>query len=110
MTKFKNIKRAICLLLALTAILLVSCTDSKENDGIEILCTIYPQYDWVKSIVGEAQGVTVSLLVENGADLRMVQEMLGHENLTTTEIYMHVDSSTWHGQIMEHHPRGQASK
>ena len=49
-------------------------------------------------------------LVENGADLRMVQEMLGHENLTTTEIYMHVDSSTWHGQIMEHHPRGQASK
>ena len=49
-------------------------------------------------------------LVERGADLRMVQEMLGHENLTTTEIYMHVDSSTWHGRIMEHHPRGQASK
>lgn len=44
-------------------------------------------------------------LVENGADLRMVQDMLGHESITTTEIYMHVESSTWHRNIMEHHPR-----
>ena len=44
-------------------------------------------------------------LVENGADLRVVQEMLGHESITTTEIYTHVDSSTWHREIMEHHPR-----
>lgn len=44
-------------------------------------------------------------LVENGADLRVVQEMLGHESITTTEIYMHVDSSRWHKVIKEHHPR-----
>ena len=44
-------------------------------------------------------------LVENGADLRVVQQMLGHESITTTEIYTHVDSSTWHREIMEHHPR-----
>ena len=44
-------------------------------------------------------------LVENGADLRMVQDMLGHESITTTEIYMHVESSTWHRNIMDHHPR-----
>jgi integrase/recombinase XerD len=44
-------------------------------------------------------------LVENGADLRVVQEMLGHENITTTEIYTHVDSSTWHQEVVEHHPR-----
>ena len=44
-------------------------------------------------------------LVENGADLRVVQEMLGHESITTTEINTHVDSSTWHREIMEHHPR-----
>ena len=49
-------------------------------------------------------------LVENGADLRLVQEMLGHENLTTTEIYTHVDTSTWHGRILEHHPRRQKKK
>lgn len=44
-------------------------------------------------------------LVENGADLRMVQEMLGHESITTTEIYTHVDSTTWHREIIRHHPR-----
>ncbi len=45
-------------------------------------------------------------LIENGADLRVVQEMLGHESILTTEIYTHVDSSVWQKNIMEHHPRG----
>lgn len=44
-------------------------------------------------------------LVENGADLRIVQEMLGHESITTTEIYTHVDSTTWQQDVAEHHPR-----
>ena len=44
-------------------------------------------------------------LVENGADLRLVQEMLGHESLTTTEIYTHVDSTTWQKEVLAHHPR-----
>ncbi len=44
-------------------------------------------------------------LVERGADLRMVQEMLGHESITTTEIYTHIDSSTWQKEILSHHPR-----
>ena len=44
-------------------------------------------------------------LIENGADLRVVQEMLGHESILTTEIYTHVDKSTWQRSILEHHPR-----
>lgn len=47
-------------------------------------------------------------LIENGADLRVVQEMLGHESILTTEIYTHIDSSTWQKTILEHHPRGKA--
>ena len=44
-------------------------------------------------------------LIENGADLRVVQDMLGHENITTTEIYTHIDSSTWQQSVLSHHPR-----
>lgn len=46
-------------------------------------------------------------LIENGADLRAVQEMLGHESILTTEIYTHIDSSTWQGSIIAHHPRNK---
>ena len=44
-------------------------------------------------------------LIENGADIRLVQEMLGHESVTTTEIYTHIDTTSWHPVIRDHHPR-----
>lgn len=44
-------------------------------------------------------------LIENGADLRSVQEMLGHESILTTEIYTHIDSATWQAEVLRHHPR-----
>lgn len=47
-----------------------------------------------------------SHMVENGADLRAVQQMLGHESILTTEIYTHIDAKKWEREILEHHPRG----
>lgn len=44
-------------------------------------------------------------LVENGADLRAVQEMLGHESILTTEIYTHIDSRKWQETILKYHPK-----
>jgi integrase/recombinase XerD len=44
-------------------------------------------------------------MIERGADLRVVQDMLGHESVTTTEIYTHIDSTTWQKDILDHHPR-----
>ena len=43
-------------------------------------------------------------LVENGADLRVVQEMLGHESILTTEIYTHIDTRKWQDTILKYHP------
>ena len=45
-------------------------------------------------------------LIEGGADLRAVQEMLGHESITTTEIYTHLDKEYLRSNIIQFHPRG----
>lgn len=46
-------------------------------------------------------------LIEGGADLRAVQEMLGHASITTTEIYTHLDRDYLRSNILQFHPRGK---
>ena len=46
-------------------------------------------------------------LLEGGANLRAIQMMLGHEKITTTEIYTHIDRTFIKNEVLMHHPRNK---
>lgn len=68
------IKRVISLILFLAlfasaALSLTSCTEGEKDGKIQIICTIFPQYDWMRRIIGESERVELTLLINNGNDM-----------------------------------------
>lgn len=47
---------------------LCGCSDTRTDGGVDIVCTVFPIYDWVRNIVGEQEGISITLLVKNGTD------------------------------------------
>jgi len=70
--------------------------------------------------LAEAAGITKTIsphtlrhsfathLLQNGADLRVIQQLLGHENITTTELYTHLDVQDLRAAILRYHPANQS--
>ena len=65
-------KRILCLILmfALALFTLSGCSKGEQEDGkLKIVCTVFPQYDWMRNIIGETDRVELTLLISNGNDM-----------------------------------------
>ena len=64
------IKRTICIIicLALLSSLFVGCSPKNDDESFDIICTVFPIYDWVRECLEGVEGVSVTLLVDNGTD------------------------------------------
>ena len=69
-----TLRLAALLLLASVAVGMCACTPRAKDDGkIKIVCTLFPQYDWLRNIVGKNENIELSLLVKNGTDIHSYQ-------------------------------------
>lgn len=88
-------------LLLLCALMLSLCgcgSKDGEDDKLKIVCTLFPQYDWVRNIVGDTDGVEMSLLIQNGTDPHSYQPTAADiMEISDCDmiIYVGADSDRW---------------
>ena len=69
----KFIALLIMILAATESVFLAACFGETKTDKISVVCTIFPEYDWLKSITEGGDGVQITLLAESGVDLHSYQ-------------------------------------
>ena len=69
----KNTKKLLALTLVLVMALSILSGCGAKNEKLTVVCTVFPVYDWVRSVVGDSDTVDVKLLVSDGADLHSFQ-------------------------------------
>ena len=76
----------------------------EQNDKYKIVCSIFPQYDWVNNIVGDCENIEVSLLVDNGVDLHSYQAT-ADDIITISQcdmfIYVGGESDKWVEEVLK---------
>lgn len=99
-------KKAITFIL-LSAVLLLSfsgCAAPYDSEKINIVCTLFPQYDWIKNIVGDSDSVEVTLLIQNGTDPHSYQPTAA-DIMTISNcdmiVYIGSDSDIWVKEALE---------
>lgn len=106
----KTIKRSTALLCAFALFLtslfsLSSCNKEQRDDGVvNIVCTAFPQYDWLKAVVGESEAFSLSLLVDNGSDLHGYQPTVADKvRIAECDILVTVggESDKWAEEMLE---------
>ncbi len=94
-----EIKRFIPLLVC--PALLAGCGNmpvAEDSDKLSVVCTVFPQYDWAREIIGDTENINLTLLVDNGADFHSYQP--GTDDMVTIAscdvlIYIGGESDSW---------------
>lgn len=101
-------KRFICALLALCFLFSVcSCNSTNKKDAdtkLKILCTLFPQYDWLRNITAGVDGIEISLIIANGTDPHSYQPTATDiMNISNCDMLVYVggDSDTWVKKAIE---------
>ena len=101
-------KKIICIFLVICfTFSLCSCDTSnneKDSDKIKILCTLFPQYDWIRNITAGVDNVEVSLIIANGTDPHSYQPTAADiMNISNCDMLVYVggDSDTWVKKAIE---------
>lgn len=102
-----KLKKYLCTLFAaLTALtlLLVSGCDFSSDGKLHIVCTIFPQYDWVRELTKGAQNVEVTLLEDSGADLHNFQPSAADKvSILNSDLFVYTggESDDWARTLLE---------
>lgn len=95
---------SIFLLIAILICALSGCSQPKDDGKISIVCTLFPQYDWVKSIVGDSDRISVTLIIQNGTDPHSYQPTAA-DVMTISDcdmiVYIDGDSDLWVKEALE---------
>lgn len=102
-------KKIISILLLFLTILLTftgcgSNTFDFTNGKLSVVCTIFPEYDWVKQIVGDSPDVEVRLLIKNGVDLHSYQPSVEDiARISTCDLFVYVggESDNWVNDVLK---------
>lgn len=98
-------KKLLCLLLVLAlALPLFSCARKEDDGKIRILATLFPQYDWLRQVVGDSETVELELLISNGTDPHSYQptasDIAAISNCDMI-VYVGGDSDNWVKKAIE---------
>lgn len=103
----KKLIKNIILTLGIAALLMgfTSCfpKDNGIDDKVNIVCTIFPEYDWVAQIVGNSHSVTYSMVVKNGVDLHSYQPSATDIiQISKADIFVYVggESDKWVAEVL----------
>ncbi|MBP3370308.1 MAG: zinc ABC transporter substrate-binding protein [Clostridia bacterium] len=99
------IARALLICLAVSFLVcLCSCAEREDDEKIKIVCTLFPQYDWLRNIIGENDSVELVLLVKNGTDIHSYQPTAADiMEISDCDmiVYLGEEVETWVGEALD---------